>query len=170
MKTLVAVGIAIIGCTLPLASAQRAATQSLVIDGSRNPELIPEWYIWEQTFLAIGRDAAGIRRKVAIDDDAVKVLLVEGKRFDAAQAVLAEQLRSTRATLTQQRKSEDAIRDATDAHELDYRYKILEARLRISETLAPENMLILRAWIDQQMAHTKIHLRGRALKIFQLPG
>ena len=174
MTKLVALALAAACFSGPAWALQRQGTSgSLVIDGSKNPELFPEWFIWQQTFIALDRDGSNARIPVHVElgvsETEAQYLMTEVKGFQDLQAILAKQIREARSTLTAQNKPEGQIRDAIQAHELEYRYKLLEARQRIYEKLSPESMVGLRGWIDRRMSGTKAHLRGRALQYFHLP-
>src|SRR5262245_31033675 len=145
---------------------------TVVIDGRVNPELFPEWYVWEQAFLALARTndvKETLTVGVGLSDAEAILLTAEVTQFQRRQTTLANQLAETKKSLIAQDKREVEIRDATQAVELRYRYDILEARQRLYDRLSADGILALRNWTDGRMRTTKVLLRGRAATYFRLP-
>lgn len=98
-----------------------------------------------------------------------KFLQNEARLFKDLERALSEKLVAARNAAASHGKGEDQIRDATHVINLEYRYKVLEAQQRIYAQLSPESLIRLRAWIDQLVRGTEVHLRGRAIKFFKEP-
>lgn len=158
------------------AAPPNGQSQPRVIDGSKDPELFPEWFIWEMLFESLPRTApAKGDRKVSrysllgLTDSDIQTLVREVEVFERSKGILSEEIRTTRAALTASKKSESDIRDATHQLNLRYRYKILDARSRIYQDLSSGGAEKLRELAYQLVAGTKVHLRGRAAELFFTP-
>jgi hypothetical protein len=159
------------GSTWLLSHEEQAA--AVIIDGSKNPQLFPQWFIWELTFQRLSGDMTKrpipLHRELGVTEDELKFVLDEVRSFQQIQQALAKQLRETRNAEIARGKRDDEVQDATHAVNLDYRFKVLESRQRIHERLSPESLIRLRAWIDQGIRGTKVRLRGRAVEFFKQP-
>lgn len=165
-------------CSAPLRASIAVTVQSgqpktLIIDGSKNPELFPQWFAWETFFqswpMEYGRRATLLRQELGLSDQEVAYLQTEVKRFRDAEGRLKRELRSTRVDLLARGKSEDQIRDATKEINLRYRHEVLDGRGRVFATLKPESFKRVVEWIDGRLKGTTIRLRGRTLEYFQQP-
>ena len=157
--------------TAPAARHQHET--SLTIDGSRNPEMFPQWYVWELAFQQLGQESKRTRfplqKQLGLSDAEYKVVMDEVKVFNQLTETLRKELADTIAVATAARKNEEQIRDATQVVDLNYRYKILEGRQRIHDQLPRERLTLLRAWIDDIVRGTTVFLSGRAVRFFRQP-
>jgi len=158
------------------AAPQSGQSKPRVIDGSENPELFPEWFIWELLLETLPRSAPpeGDRRGnrysvLGLTDSEIQTLLREVREFERSKGILSRQLMAKRAALTASKKSESEIRDATQELNLQYRYRILDARHRIYQEVSSASIEKLRDLAYQLVAGTKVHLRGRAVESFFKP-
>jgi hypothetical protein len=153
--------------------SQPSSSDEVVIDGTKNPELFPEWFIWQQTLRALDRLAATSKTPLyhGLDISGAEWTLIqqEIKVFHELQSTLEKQLLQTRKAAAAERKTEDETRDATHVVNLDYRHKVLDIGQRVSERLSPESLTRLRAWINELVRGTTVSLRGRAIKLFREP-
>jgi hypothetical protein len=146
-----------------------------VIDGSKNPDLFPQWYVWEMAFHWLdggsteSRRPIPLHREIGISETELKFLMDQVKAFKQLQEALSKQLVETRGAAIAQGKREDDIRLATEQVNLDYRYRVLDLRQRIYDQLPTMSLIRLVAWIDPQLAGTTVHLRGRAVQFFRQP-
>lgn len=149
----------------------QADPNAKVIDGSTHPELFPEWFIWEQTFQRLGGDTSKhpvpLHRQLGVSEPELKLLLDEVRSFNQLEQALAKRLLEAKTSAIAQGASEDRIRDATQAVNLDYRYKVLDLRQRVYERLSPESLVRLRRGIDQGVRGTTVYLRGKAVEFFR---
>lgn len=146
---------------------------SLTIDGSKNPEMFPQWYVWELAFQQLGQESKRTRfplqKQLGLSDAEDKIVMDEVKVFNQLTEALRKDLADTIAVTRADRKNAEQIRDATQVVELNYRYKILEGRQRIHERLPREHLTLLRAWIDDIVKGTTVFLSGRAVQFFRQP-
>lgn len=160
----------------PIPSSQRANSipgEVVIIDGSKGIEQFPEWYAWELLFHSLGRthlsEKALLHERLGLSLSELDLLMTERKRFLDNEVELANKLKETRSRLQATGKDEEEIRDATLNVNLEYRFRILEARERLLQQLSPDGYLSLRGWLSKQLAGTTVQLRARAIKEFRLP-
>jgi hypothetical protein len=161
---------------LVLSSPQDAVT----LDGSKHPELFPEWFIWEQILQSLPQSVStsepqhalqlpSIDVRLGISKDEMAILVNEARLFQQSKELLRKQLKEVRATLLAQGKSEHQIRSATKDVNLQYRYRILDSRGRLYQTLSPASLEGFRKEINHRLKGTTVHLRGYAATYFKLP-
>ncbi len=155
----------------PLVSSTHSQSSGeVVIDGAKNPELFPEWFVWEQTLQTLPR-LGRTGKTTELDVSRVEWALIqrEIKVFQELQTTQEKQHRQIKAAGEPTGKTEDQIRNAAHLVDLEYRHKVLDIAHRVSEGLSPESLTRLRAWIDVLVQGTAVHLRGRAIKLFREP-
>jgi hypothetical protein len=153
-----AILIALIGAS-PQGPRQTSAADSsniVVIDGSKNPSMLPEWLVWEQAFLIVagwrGRDS-GITHdlRMALSKDEVELLEREAAMQSERQNQAgreAEPLRARYATRDpKDEKLLALLNDQMQNVNLRYRRATLEARNRVLERLSLESQSVLTSWI-----------------------
>jgi hypothetical protein len=153
------------------ANVTQPATKAVVIDGSKNPELFPEWFVWERIFDSIGSGAISRAspRSLGISEPEFTLLTTQAKMFRYARDKAEKQIADTIADLRAKKTKEDEIRNATIEIELQYRHHILDARHQIYEHFSPEGLQNIRKLANTLLAVTTMHLRGRAVEYFHLP-
>ena len=77
----------------------------LIIDGAKNPEKFPEWYIWEFTFRTLSTMPDSVGRQslssvIGVSADEMALLRKEVKEHFEREAELGKFLKQTRADLT----------------------------------------------------------------------
>jgi hypothetical protein len=161
---------------LVLSSPQEAK----ILDGSKHPELFPEWFIWERVLQSLPLSVSTgepqralqvppIDVRLGLSKDEMVILVKEAQLFQQSKELLRKQLKEVRATLLAQGKSEDQIRSATKDVNLQYRYRILDSRGRLYQTLSPASLEELRKETNHRLKGTTVHLRGYVATYFNLP-
>lgn len=154
-------------------SAQSASGKTLVIDGSKNPELFPQWYVWETFFQALPIENVGgptlLRRELRVSDSEFVFLLTEARRFRHAEETLRTELRATRTALLAEKKTDEEIQDASKEVNLRYRQQVLDGRGRVHSTLGAESLQNVVAWIERRLSGTTLRLSGKTLEYFRQP-
>ena len=148
------------------------ASQAVVIDGSKNPELFPEWYVWERTFEWLPTTATAPREfadEAQLSTANYAVLAREVKVYHESKQRLERELKERTSALTAQGKTADQIDAAQRALEMEHRYRILDARARVYRDLPAPALQNFRAWINQRLRSVSVHLRGRTAEQFRLP-
>jgi hypothetical protein len=167
--------VAVIVVTLGISIAASQQTKgppagTLVIDGRKGIHQFPEWFIWEQTFVSLDADQSRSRIplniQLGVSASDLTVLMAELKRFHEAQAILLNALRNAKVrALGSRGLLEPAVREA----QLAYRYQLLEIKSRVITALSRKGAEGLRAWIENRLSKTKLHLRGQSIAYFGLP-
>jgi hypothetical protein len=150
----------------------QSSTQAVVIDGSKNPELFPEWYVWERLFEWLPSTATppqGFGDQAQISTTNYSILSREVKVYHESKQRLERELKERTAALTAQGKTADQIDDAQRALEMEHRHRILDARARVYRDLPAPALQNLRAWVNQRLRSVTVHLRGRTAEQFRLP-
>src|SRR5215471_15916186 len=94
------------------ASQSGASKDEVVIDGSKNPEMFPDWYIWEQLFERMPRNTSRstngrpIGDEIGITTKNLDIVRQEVRVFDENKRKLVENARTAKADLKSRGKSE----------------------------------------------------------------
>jgi hypothetical protein len=139
-----------------VSTSPSASSDVVVIDGSKNPSMLPEWLVWEQAFLIIsgwqGKDS-GITHelRMALAREELELLEreagLQGERQEHAGRD-ADPLRARFAARDpNDTKLLALLNDQMQEVNLKYRRATLEARNRVFEHLSPESQSVLMSWI-----------------------
>jgi hypothetical protein len=121
----------------------------VVIDGSKSPELIPQWHVWGFTFRVIAGGPRELPTAVLllVSKDEEKLIKAEADSVQKSDASCAERGIKTYGLLKQGEPllSVDAKMHAIT---LECRWKTLQARDRILEGLNPEARIALIKFVE----------------------
>jgi hypothetical protein len=144
----------------------------MTIDGSKNPELIPQWLAWQEAFRAMGMPA---QLDLPIPTTVWHVTTADERdliRKEAMQSLEREdevgaQAMKIREALTQETRARDEERIT----QLDLRRKqaILDARDRLLARLPPEAQNALRAFAEEVKKGIKVTTLKSRLAEFRAP-
>ena len=139
------------------------------IDGSRNPEMIPQWATWAFAFRVIAGGSRAIPTIVLQhmnDEEAAEVLraAVEDRTSDADCQERVLRLRPLLLT-----EKAHAINDKTRAIQLDCRGRTLRARDRLLARLRPEAQIALLQWVESTKSGMQVSVPRRELAHYQQP-
>lgn len=157
---------------LVFVAAVPVLAQQKIIDGSKNPELLPQWFVWQETFrtIVVHPDREKLEKEVGLTDDEFKFLLGEQAAHSKRETSLATQLRTTGEALRTQGLPPERIAGDLAALDFDYRWQVLYARQRIHDKLSPESLARLEQWIYRHViSAAKVHLSGSAVQRFFSP-
>ena len=151
-------------------SADRARVPEMIeIDGTKNPELIPEWSAWGFTFRVI---ATGSRQlpssvHVAVSKAEAALLLTEADRLQNLDRECQDRVVKLHSLLGKEKDDalDARLRDIT----LECRWAILHARDRVLEQLNPEGSAALSAFVVSTKAATSLTIRKQDLARFLEP-
>jgi len=185
-RTVVAVPIGMLSVGIPVAGSQQevatTATRGkmLRIDGGKQPELIPEYLIWRNTFLAIkerlGEPPAGhdpwtrdllaalpTPDRAALEHEAT----AQAKRDEAC----FKQLDTMRDTLLARLGTIESPEFAGPINDLtlECRQLDLAARDRLLATFTDEGRAALQAFVEHQRTTTTVFVLARDLDFYKLP-
>jgi hypothetical protein len=141
-------------------------SERLEIDGKKNPELIPEWYVWETFFGQLHR-AGTIPSALNLTPSETRLLQTELEQYSKSQEACQKQIDTLRslvgvaATVDVNRKQR--------AIQLECRNRTLEIRGRLLEGVRPDANAALTAWVEGTKSGIEISVPKRELDHFRQP-
>lgn len=134
-------------------SAQRGPVDVTVIEGAKRPELIPQWYLWQETLRTVSRrppprpDEAALDQQIGLTGADMAVLksaaaaaMKEEGEYVAKLTALVTQLRSQGKTTRQ-------LFEAVRPLEIEQRWAVLAHGDKVNEKLSPDGRIALWSWI-----------------------
>ena len=122
----------------------------VVIDGSKNPELIPQWHVWGHAF----RVFSGGRRELPtsiwflVSKEETQLVMKEADAVRKSDAECAERAMRTYGLL-KKGESLKSVDVKMHAITVECRWKTLQARDRILEGLNPEARIALVKFVEE---------------------
>ena len=153
----------------PAAQKPPPGDEMVTIDGSKNPELIPQWSAWEFAFRVIAggpRDLPATVYQVVSKEEGARVMAAAqaDRQRDAACreriSKLHPLLRTAKASVINARQAEI---------QLDCRSQTLRIRDRLLEQLSPDGQAALAAFVESLKTGTNVTVPRRELAHFQKP-
>ena len=142
-------------------------SERLEIDGSKNPELVPEWYVWE-TFFRQLHTAGTIPSALELTTDEERLLQMQLDRYSKSNEQCQKDIESLRPLL-----GVAPIKDINEkqrAMQLDCRRRSLEIRDRLLAGVRPEASVAITAWVENLKTKIEISVPKRELAHFRQPG
>lgn len=151
----------------------QAGTKVILIDGRSNPELIPDYVLWEHGFggLAIIRKhnmTSALASLKLADADAELVFKEASAQADRDIASATRQRRRREAMLADGAKPPDVM-TAMRQIVLDYRWSVLHARDRLIAAMSPEGRATLLAWMERRRVNIKVSVPEGEMDFFRQP-
>ncbi len=138
------------------------------IDGSKNPELIPEWSIWQRGFLILARSAelptVILRQFTPEELELLKRETAEELRRDA---VCQRRVLDLRPLLATERMR--VIDERTKAIQLECRQDTLDAHDRLLARLRSEAQFALTDWMEALRTGTRVSIPRKELPHYLKP-
>lgn len=146
-----------------------SANEIVQIDGSRNPELIPQWSAWGYAFRVFSGGPRQLPSSVLAHVTPAEETLIM-KEADEAQRGDARCLASHRKILESKgsKSAADLDRDVR-ALTLECRWATLHARDRILTAVSPEAQAALIAFVESTKAGTSLAIPKKDLARFREP-
>ena len=151
----------------PLGTQPRPET--IEIDGSKNPELVPQWSAWEFAFRVMAGGSRElptmVHRVVSADEGAL--ILREAEMITKRAAACEARMSKLRVLIGKEKASvlDARAREIT----LDCRRQTLDVRDRMLDRLNPEAQTALRAFVESTKAGTSLTLTKKQLARFLEP-
>jgi hypothetical protein len=139
------------------------------IDGSKNPEMIPEWRAWWQAFhiMAGGpRQVPSVVREHLTENEAS--LLLKAAQDDQKYYTECEARVMKLAPLLQTEEAK-TINERTREINLDCRRHTLQLRDSVLAAFSPEGQAALKRWVDATKAGMKESVPKRELAFYRQP-
>jgi hypothetical protein len=151
--------------TPPVTSAQ----EMLQIDGSKNPELIPEWSAWGFAFrvFATGSRQLPTTIHTVVSAEETAIILKEADQVQKVDQDCQNRIVNLNASLGKEKNEvlDTRLRELT----LECRWATLHARDRLLEVLAPEGASALRAFVASTKTGTSLSIPKKDLARFLEP-
>ncbi len=141
-------------------------SERLEIDGSKNPELIPEWYIWE-TFFRQLHTAGTIPSALNLTTTEERVLQMELEHYAKSNQQCQKDIESLRPLVGVASNTE--VNEKQRAVQLECRRRSLEIRDRLLAGVRPEASVAIVAWVENLKARVEISVPKRELAHFRQP-
>lgn len=153
----------------PVWTAASPPSEMLQIDGSKNPELIPQWSVWDYAFRVIANGPGALPTSVhaVVSSGESALVIKEARSLQASYALCQKRAAALQPLLG---KESNASLDAKlRAITLECRLSILRARDKVLEALNPDGAFALRAFAESTKAGTTLSIRKKDLARFLEP-
>ena len=148
---LVAVIVVAVTAHVPAQAPPSAKGEVIVIDGSKNPEMIPQWYAWGFAFRVFSGGPRELPTSVLllVSKEEEKLVMREADAVQKSDAACAE--RAMKAyELLKQGESRTSVDAKMHAITVECRRLTLRARDRVLEGLNPEARVALIAFVEER--------------------
>jgi hypothetical protein len=147
----------------------RSAQEMVQIDGSKNPELIPEWSAWGFAFrvFATGSRQLPTTIHTVVSAEEAALILKEADQVQKVDQDCQNRIVKLNALLGKEKIEvlDTRLRELT----LECRWATLHARDRLLEVLAPEGASALRAFVASTKPGTSLSIPKKDLARFLEP-
>jgi hypothetical protein len=141
-------------------------SERVEIDGSKNPELIPEWYIWE-TFFRQLHTAGTIPSALNLTTNEERFLRMELEQYGRSNQQCQKDIESLRPLVGVASNTE--VNDKQRAIQLQCRHRSLDIRDRVLAGMRPETSVAIAAWVENLKTGVEISVPKRELAHFRQP-
>jgi hypothetical protein len=141
-------------------------SQRLEIDGSKNPELVPEWYIWE-TFFRQLHTAGTTPSALNLTIDEERFLQMELEHYAKSNQQCQKDIERLRPLVGVAANTE--VNEKQRAIQLECRLRSLEIRDRLLAGVRPEASVAIAAWVENLKSRVEISVPKRELAHFRQP-
>jgi hypothetical protein len=139
------------------------------IDGSRNPEMIPQWATWAFAFRVIAGGSRLIPTVVLghLSEAEAAEVVKEATADQKRDAECQERVLRLRPLLLTERAA--VINEKTREIQLECRWRTLRARDRLLARLRPEGQIALIQWVESTKSGMEVSVPKRELAHYQQP-
>ena len=141
-------------------------SERVEIEGSKNPELIPEWYIWE-TFFRQLHTAGTIPSALNMTTNEERFLRTELEQYAKSNQQCQRDIESLRPLVGVASNTE--VNDKQRAIQLQCRHRSLDIRERLLAGVQPETSVAIVAWVENLKSGVEISVPKRELAHFRQP-
>jgi hypothetical protein len=138
------------------------------IDGSKNPELIPEWSVWRsalRTIHIVGQLPTVVATQVSKEEEAI---VLTAARENARNITACEE-RGLKLKPLLETETAAVINRKTQELNLECRSETLRLRDRLLESLRPEGQVALRHWVESIKAGIHVSVPKAELEFYLKP-
>jgi hypothetical protein len=141
------------------------------IDGSKNPQDIPEWDAWLAAFrvlsIANRKGSIAVPASLGLSDADLRLVFAEAAEQDKRNRVCEERVERLRPLLGKEKV--EVINERTRTLQLECRWMTLQARDRLLEALSAEGRTALAAWVSEQKAAMRVMVPKAELEHYKQP-
>jgi hypothetical protein len=139
------------------------------IDGGKNPEMIPQWNVWESAFGMVAL-VSDVPTEVAVSlSNEEQAALVAAAKEAVANRRACERRVLELAPLLQTAEAK-SVNDKTQEINLEYRQQTLRLRDRVlAAAVRPEGQAALNRWVDSTKAGMRISIPKAELDFYRRP-
>jgi len=141
-------------------------SERVEIDGSKNPELIPEWYVWE-TFFRQLHTAGTVPSALNLTESETRALHMEVEEFYKSNQQCQKQIENLRPLVGIASNSE--VNQKQRSIQLECRNRSLDIRDRLLAGVRPEASVALVTWVESLKSGIEISVPKRELAHFRQP-
>ena len=141
-------------------------SERLEIDGGKNPELIPEWYVWETFFRQLhktGTEPSALK----LTASETRVLRMEVERYSKSNQECQKQIEDLRPLVGVAPNSE--VNQKQRAIQLECRNRTLDIRERLLDGIGPDARDAVISWVENLKSGIEISVPKRELAHFRQP-
>jgi hypothetical protein len=138
------------------------------IDGSKNPEMIPEWSVWQLAFnniFVVGKLPTAVSRHVTKEEAAA---ILEAAREQKKNRMDCEE-RGLKLRPLLGTETIAEINRRTEELNLECRWQTLRLRDRVLESLGPDAQAALRDWVESSKATIQVSVPKAELDFYLKP-
>jgi hypothetical protein len=145
------------------------AEEIVVIDGSKNPELIPQWAAWEFAFRVMGGGPKELPTTVyrVVSGEERALILAEAQASLKRDKACQERVQKLWPLVGIEKDS--VINVKQQKIQLDCRWETLHARDRLLQRLRPEGQTELIRFVEDMKGGTKVTIPKRELAHYLQP-
>jgi hypothetical protein len=140
--------------------------ERIEIDGSKNPELVPEWYVWETFFRQLHKTGT-VPSALNLTTTETRVLQMEVEHYSKSNQACQKQIEELRPLVGVAPNSE--VNEKQRAIQLECRHRTLEIRERLLGTVRPETSIAVVSWVENLKSGIEISVPKRELAHFRQP-
>jgi hypothetical protein len=145
-----------------------SASERIEIDGSKNPELVPQWNVWAMAFrLALRSTPDGIPRALGLSAAQTGLLLAQARAHTRADADCRDAVLRLKPLVGVAAAEE--INERTRRIQLTCRHKTLEARDRLLAGVGPDASTAIAMWVESLKGGIQITVPKQELEHFRRP-
>ena len=158
--------------TIMLGGAAQVRPDVVLIDGSKDPQLVPEYLMWRNAFDVLAQASQNSREivlKALKLPEVDKSIVAAEARAQAQREAACQDRQKRRVKALQAADAESRITKEVQHIALGCRQEVLDAKDRVMRALSPESQLILQGWAEERRNGLKVYVLKHEMEFFRLP-
>jgi hypothetical protein len=141
-------------------------SERVEIDGSKNPELIPEWYVWETSFRQLHKTGT-VPSVLNLTIDETRFLQMKLDQYAKSTDTCQREIEELRPLVGVAPNSE--VNEKQRAIQLECRRRTLDIRDRLLAGVQAESAVAIASWVENLKTGIEISVPKRELAHFRQP-